>query len=85
MPTREVLDQALQWKPEPLPIPNLGYCCLNMDLREQRPPIFTNRDLIQKTFRTKGLPYVSELALENAKALKALIQWNHEHGVRLFR
>jgi UV DNA damage endonuclease len=28
---------------------------------------------------------VSELALENAKALKALIHWNHEHGVRLFR
>lgn len=43
MPGREVLETALRWTPTPLPIPNLGYACLNMDLREQKPPIFTNR------------------------------------------
>lgn len=56
-----------------------------MDLREQRPPIFTNRACIQKTFLEKGLDYVSELALENCKALAGIIQWNHEKGIRLFR
>ena len=43
MPGREVLETALQATPPPRPIPNLGYACLNMDLREQKPPIFTNR------------------------------------------
>ena len=56
-----------------------------MDLREQRPPIFTNRACIQKTFLEKGLNYVSELALENCRALAGVIQWNHEKGIRLFR
>jgi UV DNA damage endonuclease len=56
-----------------------------MDLREQKPPIFTNRDCIQKTFLEKGLDYISSLALENSRALAGLIQWNHEHGIRLFR
>lgn len=61
------------------------YACLNMDLREQKPPIFTNRDCIQKTYLEKGLPYISSLALENSRALPAIIQWNHEHGIRFFR
>ena len=56
-----------------------------MDLREQRPPIFTNRACIQKTFLEKGLDYISDLALENCKALAGVIQWNHEKGIRLFR
>ena len=37
------------------------------------------------TFKQKGMTYVSQLALENVKALKAIIQWNHEHGIRFFR
>lgn len=35
--------------------------------------------------KEKGMSYVSELALENAKALKAIVQWNHENGIRFFR
>ncbi|KAL3142635.1 hypothetical protein ABBQ38_002945 [Trebouxia sp. C0009 RCD-2024] len=85
MPGREVLETARCWTPTPRPIPNLGYACLNMDLREQKPPIFTNRDMVQKTFKQKGLPYVSQLALENSRAMKALVQWNHEHSIRFFR
>lgn len=85
MPTREVLETALQWKPTALPVPNLGYACLNLDLREQKPPIFTNREMREVTFKQKGLTYVSQLALENIQALKAIIQWNHEHGIRFFR
>ena len=61
------------------------YACLNMALREQRPPIFTNRGCIQKTYLEKGLEYISELALENCRALAGIIQWNHEQGIRLFR
>ena len=61
------------------------YACLNMDLREQKPPVFTNRDCIKKTWTEKGVAYISELALENARALPGIIQWNHEHGIRFFR
>ena len=49
-----------------------SYCCLC-------------RDMIQKTFREKGLPYVSQLALQNVQELKGIIKWNAEHGIRLFR
>ncbi|CAL8468727.1 g8267 [Coccomyxa elongata] len=85
IPGRDILEVALAKPPGPRPVPNLGYACLNMDLREQKPPIFTNRDCIQKTFLDKGLAYISSLALENTRALPGIIQWNHEHGIRFFR
>jgi len=44
-----------------------------------------DRDMRLVTFKQKGMTYVSQLALENVKALKAIIQWNHEHGIRFFR
>ena len=44
-----------------------------------------DRDMRLATFKQKGMTYVSQLALENVKALKAIIQWNHEHGIRFFR
>ena len=43
------------------------------------------RDMRKETFQQKGLPYVSQLAMENCQALKAIIQWNHENGIRFFR
>lgn len=46
---------------------------------------FLCRDMIQKTFKEKGLPYVSQLALQNIQELKGIIKWNAEHGIRLFR
>ncbi|BDA43287.1 probable UV DNA damage endonuclease at C-terminar half [Coccomyxa sp. Obi] len=85
IPGRDILEVALANPPGPRPVPNLGYACLNMDLREQKPPIFTNRDCIQKTFLDKGLAYISSLALENTRALPGIIHWNHEHGIRFFR
>lgn len=77
--------RAEGYTPPPLPVPNLGYACLNMALRECKPPIFTSRDCIQRTMQAKGLPHLGELFLANARDLALLIQWNHEHGIRLFR
>lgn len=62
---------------------NLGYACLNTSLRNNN--IFTNRTIRKKTFESKGLDLVSELALKNVKDLKTYIQWNNEFGVKLFR
>ena len=80
-----MLQRALAAPAAKRPVPNLGYACLNMALREQRPPIYTNRDCIKKTFDEKGLPWISALALENTRALAAIVQWNWEHDIHFFR
>ena len=85
MPGPEVLERALATPAVRRPVPNLGYACLNMELREQRPPIYTNRDCIKKTWDEKGLPWVSALVLENTRALAAIVQWNWEHDIHFFR
>ena len=62
----------------------LGYACINMTL-QQAGGITTNRGMRQKTFNERGLPYVSELALQNVKDLESIIKWNEEMGIKLFR
>ena len=62
---------------------NLGYACINTALKSGG--IFTNRTMRRKTFDSKGLDYVSELALQNVKDLETHIHWNHEFGIKLFR
>lgn len=69
----------------PLPVPNLGYACLNQTLRGLRSPVFTNRDCVKKTFEVKGLEHISSLALQNVADLPKIIQWNDDNGIRLFR
>lgn len=62
----------------------IGYACINMTLQTAG-GITTNRGMRQKTFDERGLPYVSELALQNAKDLVHIIKWNNEMGIKLFR
>ena len=42
-----------------LPI-QLGLCCLNTQLREQKPPIFASRSIILKTFHGKGFEHLEK-------------------------
>ncbi|KAK9831028.1 hypothetical protein WJX74_000567 [Apatococcus lobatus] len=85
IPSLDLLPEARATKLDPRPVPNLGYACLNMELREQRVPIFTNRDCVLKSYIDKGLPFVSGLVKENTKALAAIVHWNHLNGIRFFR
>ena len=62
-----------------------GYACLNMTLQALKPRITCNRGMIRRTFDAKGLPYASELALQNVTDLVSHVQWNHEHGIEVFR
>ena len=62
----------------------VGYACINMTLQTAG-GITTNRGMRQKTFNERGLSYVSELALQNAKDLVHIIKWNNEMGIKLFR
>ena len=64
---------------------NLGYACINMTLSGQKPKITTNRSMIKRTFRQKGLEYAGELGLQNARDLFHILKWNKENNVNLFR
>jgi UV DNA damage endonuclease len=61
----------------------LGYCCINLSLKEQN--ISTNRGMIQKTFTERGLEYVSELAKKNLADLMIILLWNRHHGIKVYR
>ena len=64
---------------------NLGYACINMTLSSQKPKVTTNRSMIKKTFKEKGIEYAGELALQNVRDLFTILQWNNRKGIKLFR
>ena len=68
---------------------NMGYACNNMQLntlaKKGVDKVFTGRSMIKRTFKTKGLDYVSELSLMNAKDLDTIVKWNILNGYKFFR
>jgi UV DNA damage endonuclease len=63
----------------------LGLCCLNTILREQKPPIFSSRSIILKTFEKKGIEFLKEKIIDNLNDTLKLIEWNEENGIKVFR
>lgn len=61
---------------------NIGYACINMTMGKK---VTTNRSMIKKTLNAKGLDYVSELTLLNARDIIKILQWNKEHRINFFR
>ena len=61
---------------------NLGYACINMSMGKK---VTTNRAMVKRTFQSKGLDYVSELALLNAKDIIKILEWNRQNGIKVFR
>ena len=61
---------------------NLGYACINMSMGKK---VTTNRAMVKRTFETKGLDYVSELALANARDIIKILEWNRLNGIYFFR
>ena len=61
---------------------NLGYACINMTMGKK---VTTNRTMVKRTFNEKGLDYVSELALLNAKDVIKILEWNRMNGIYFFR
>ena len=64
---------------------NIGYACINMNLSNNKPKVTTNRTMIKRTFTDKGLPYASELALQNCKDLLTILKLNKANGINFFR
>ena len=63
----------------------MGYACINMNLSKSKPRVTTNRSMIKRTFTEKGLPYASELTLQNCKDLLTILKWNNDNGFDFFR
>lgn len=63
----------------------LGYACLNRTLRGHEPPVRCNRSMRQATFEDRGLPYASELTLQNMRDLHAILQWNVDNDIYFYR
>ena len=61
---------------------NLGYACINMTMGKK---VTTNRNMVKRTFQAKGLDYVSELALLNARDIIKILEWNRMNGIKFFR
>jgi len=66
---------------------NIGYACLNTELSDvpKGERVTTNRTMIRRTFDAKGLPYASELALQNCRDLLKVLEWNERNGFPFFR
>ena len=48
----------------------IGYCCIAIGCNEgkkKKDHITVNRGMVRRTFDAKGLPYVSELIIDNLK------------------
>lgn len=61
---------------------NIGYACINMTLGKK---VTTNRSMVKKTFNARGLDYVSELTLLNARDIIKILEWNKYNKINLFR
>ncbi len=61
----------------------LGYCCINLSLKDQG--VSTNRGMIRKTFDERGLEYVSSLVKQNLTDLLVILLWNQANGIKVYR
>ncbi|MFB6250743.1 MAG: UV DNA damage repair endonuclease UvsE [Halobellus sp.] len=63
----------------------LGYAAMNRTLREHDPPRRCNRDMRKKTWQRDGIERAAELTEQNFEDLYAILQWNLDHGIYLYR
>ncbi|NBP01441.1 MAG: UV DNA damage repair endonuclease UvsE [Proteobacteria bacterium] len=61
----------------------MGYCCLNMYLRDLG--IFCSRTCRLETIKRQSISYSYQLAHQNLKDLACILRWNHENGINLYR
>ena len=69
---------------QPKPI-QLGLCCLNTELRSQKPPVFCSRTMIIRSIKEKGIDTLKEKIKQNIEDLIKMIEWNEQNGIRVLR
>ena len=61
----------------------LGLCCINTTLRDQKPPVFASRTVMLRTFISNGPPI--DKILQNLRDILVMMDWNHRNGIHVFR
>ena len=61
-----------------------GYAAMNVTLREED-DIRTNRGMQKATFEERRLEYAGELAEQNCRGLKRVVEWNLDHDIHYYR
>jgi len=67
---------------------NLGYACINETLKDVKPKkdgVCVSKTCIARTFRQKGKEHAIALAKGNLEATIRVMEWNHDHGIHLYR
>ena len=62
----------------------LGLCCLNTVLRQQRPTVFASRKMIIRSVREKGIPVLKEKIKQNLRDILTMMDWNEANGIKVF-
>jgi len=62
---------------------NMGYCCINTELRNLG--IFCSRTCRLETLQQNGIEYIYELAWQNINDLPAIFRWNYKNNIFLYR
>ena len=63
----------------------LGLCCMNMTLKEQKPPVYASRKIIMRIIDQKGIEELKHRVILNLKDLLKMLDWNEQNGIKVFR
>lgn len=66
----------------------IGYCCICLGInngRRKKDEISVNRGMVRRTFDSKGLKYVSELAELNLRDTLEVLKWNKANNIYVYR
>jgi len=63
----------------------LGLCCINTILREQKPPVFSSRKMTIKSIKEKGIDELKSKIIQNLKDVITIMDWNENNGIKVFR
>ena len=66
----------------------IGYCCIAIGCnagKKKKDYITVNRGMVRKTFDARGIPYVSELVIENLKDTLELLKYNLKNDIHVYR
>ena len=63
----------------------LGLCCLNTQLRAQKPPVFASRKMIIRSVEEQGIEVLQQKILQNLRDVITMMHWNEKNGIKVFR
>jgi len=63
----------------------LGLCCINTILKNQKPSVFSSRKMIIKSIKEKGIESLKEKIIQNLKDVLTIMDWNEVNGIKVYR